>query len=266
MSLRTIINSVKRLVFTLIVLVVLTLVSVYVFDGLIAERMGYTGVLHQVGRILIVIIFGSIAIFLIRRSKYIVSKHVGVHTATVFQYFMILIASVIMLFSFLQILQVSPNTLLIGGGVITIVFGLIISTFVGNILAGTLVLMTHQFKVGDTVLVNNIPCEVEEITSLVTKVKNDVSGEIAIPNTAIMQGMVMITSFRDTTVNSPTRLPYALGDRIYTTYLNQEGVVTELTPFHTKIILDSGKEIMFMNSSVLTGSVAVAKINDKSKN
>jgi hypothetical protein len=32
--------------------------------------------------------------------------------------------------------------------------------------------------------------------------------------------------------------------------MSQEGVVKELTPFHTKILLDSGKELTFLNSSV----------------
>jgi small-conductance mechanosensitive channel len=126
--------------------------------------------------------------------------------------------------------------------------------------------MTHPYKVGDTVLINNIPCKVEKITSLVTRVKNDSGGQIAIPNTAIMQGSVIVTAFGDSDADVVGRLPYAKGDRIYTTYLNQEGVVSEITPFHTRIVLDSGKELTFLNTSVLTGTVAIARIHDKPKN
>jgi small-conductance mechanosensitive channel len=259
------VSSLKRFIFILIVLVVLTIVSVSLFDQLIAEPIGLTLLLHQAGRILIVVVFGSIAIVIIRRSKHLLSKHVGEHAATIFQFFMMLTAGIVMIFSFLHILQVSPSNLLVGGGIVTIVFGLVISTFVGNILAGTLVLMTHPFKVGDTIMVNNIPCKVEAITSLATKVKNDIGGRITIPNTAIMQGSVIVTSFSDYDADV-SRLPYVLGDRIYTTYLNQEGVVTELTPFHTRILLDSGKEVTFLNTSVLTGNVAVARICEKPKN
>jgi small-conductance mechanosensitive channel len=245
---------------------VLTLVSVYLFDQLVAEPIGLNLLLHQAGRILIVVAFGLITIVVIRRSKHLLSKHVGVHAATIFQFFMILVTCIVMIFAFLHILQVAPSNLLIGGGIVSIVFGLIISTFVGNILAGTLVLMTHPFKAGDTIMVNNIPCKVEEITALVTKVKNDIGGRIAIPNTAIMQGSVIVTSFSDHDTDVVSRLPYTLGDRIYTTYLNQEGVVTALTPFHTRILLDSGKEVTFLNTSVLMGSVAVARICEKPKN
>ena len=100
---------------------------------------------------------------------------------------------------------------------------------------------------------------------MATKVKNDLGGRISIPNTAIMQGGVIVTSFSGPDIDVMSRLPYAQGDRIYTTYLNQEGIVTELTPFHTRILLDSDKEVTFLNTSVLTGNVAVARIHKKPK-
>jgi small-conductance mechanosensitive channel len=106
---------------------------------------------------------------------------------------------------------------------------------------------------------------VEKITSLTTRVKNDFGGHITIPNTAIMQGSVIITSFDEYKADVVSRLPYVKGDRIYTTYLNQEGVVIDITPFYTRILLDSGKELTFLNTSVLTGNVAVARIHDGKK-
>jgi small-conductance mechanosensitive channel len=257
------VSSLKRFVLSVAALVVLTLVSVFLFDQLVAEQIGLSGLFRQTGRALIVVLFGFLIIFSIRRSRHLLSKHVGVHLATVFQFFMILGVGIVLIFAFLDIFQVSPSSLLIGGGIVSIVVGLVVSTFVGNILAGTLVLMTHPFRVGDTVLVNNVPGRVEEITAMATKVKNDVGGRIVIPNTAIMQGGVIITSFSGHEADVMVRLPYSSGDRIYTTYLNQEGVVTELTSFYTKILLDSGKELTFLNTSVLTGNVAVARICEK---
>jgi small-conductance mechanosensitive channel len=244
----------------------LTFFFVYLFDQLITEQTGLSDVFHQVGRILIIIISGSIAILVIRSSKPLLSKHVGVHAATVFQLLMIAITIIVVIFSFLHILHVEPSTLLISGGIVSIVFGLVVSSSVGDFIAGTFVLMTHPYRVGDTVLINNIPCKVEKITSLVTSVKNDFGGRITIPNMAIRQGSVIVTSFKDTDTDMVSRLPYAKGDRIYTTYLNQEGIVTELTPFQTRILLDSGKELTFLNTSILTGTVAVARICGKQKN
>jgi small-conductance mechanosensitive channel len=264
-ALQGFVGSLKRFIFALIILVVLTLVSVYLFDQLIAEQIGLTGLFHQTGRALIIVLFGSVIILVIRQSKHLLSKHVGVHPATVFQFFMILAVGIVMIFALLNIFEVSPGNLLLGGGIVSIVIGLVVSTFVGNVLAGTLVLMTHPFKVGDTVLINNVPGRVEEITAMATKVKNDIGGRIVIPNSAIMQGGVIVTSFSDNGVDLVGRLPYASGDRIYTTYLNQEGVVIELTPFYTKILLDSSKELTFLNTSVLTGNIAVARVCEKQK-
>jgi len=71
----------------------------------------------------------------------------------------------------------------------------------------------------------------------------------------------MVTRFRpDQISGAVNRLPYQKGDRVYTTYMNSEGVVEELDPMHTRIRLDSGMEITFLNNSVLSGTVAVAKV------
>lgn len=258
------VKSLKRFVLILLLLLVVALTVAILFDQLIAAQVQLATILAQTIRTVIVVFFGSITILFIRHSKHLVSKYVGVHTASVFQFFTILAVSIVMIFAALHIFDVSPTALLIGGGVVSIVMGLVISTFVGNILAGTLVLMTNPFRVGDTVVINNVPGKVQEITAMVTRIKNDFGGIIVVPNTAIIQGGVIITRFPTQDTDLITRLPYSLGDRVYTTYMNGEGRVTELTPFRTKIILDSGRELTFMNSSVILGSVAVARISQES--
>jgi uncharacterized membrane protein (UPF0182 family) len=75
-------RSLEWLLATLLILVVLTLVSVYVFDQLIGQLAGITSIVQQAGRISIVIISGFIAILLIRRSKRILSKYIGDHAAS----------------------------------------------------------------------------------------------------------------------------------------------------------------------------------------
>jgi small-conductance mechanosensitive channel len=255
------VSSVKRFVLIVVLLITIAFGLVFSFDQLISPRIQLATLIAQTVRTGIVVAFGGGIIFFIRRYRPLLSKYVGVHLAAFFQSLMIVIVGIVMVLTSLDIFQVSPTTLLVGGGIASIVIGLVISTFVGNILAGTLVLITHPFKVGDAIMVNNIPGKIEEITSMVTRIKSDIGGLTVIPNTAIVQGGVIITTFpaQDTSVRG--RLPYSLGDRIYTTYMNQEGLVKELTPFHTRILLDSGKELTFLNSSVLTGTVAVAKIS-----
>jgi small-conductance mechanosensitive channel len=159
----------------------------------------------------------------------------------------------------LHTLGVSPESLLTGAGIASLTIGIIISTFVGGILSGALVFTTHGFRVGDDVLINNIPGRIVDITALVTKIRTDV-GQISVPNSAIASGSVILTAIHKHEIKSFNRLPYEAGDRVITTYINEEGIVKELTPFHTVIKLDSGREVTFLNNSVLTGMIAVAKI------
>ncbi len=46
--------------------------------------------------------------------------------------------------------------------------------------------------------------------------------------------------------------------------MNEQGIVKELTAFHTIIQLDSGKEITYLNNSILSGAVTIAKITEPS--
>jgi small-conductance mechanosensitive channel len=238
-----------------------TLSVALVFDQLVAVSTKLSVLVAQTIRTVLVVAFGSIIILFIRRFRSLLSRRVGVHPATIFQFFMVIIVVIVMIFAVLNIFQVPATTLLVGGGVVSIVLGLVISTFVGNILAGTLVLMTNPYRVGDDVLVNNMPGKILEITAMTTRIMNYAGGQMVIPNAAIIQGAVIVTKVSGRETVSLSRLPYSQGDRVYTTYMSAEGVVRELTPFYTKILLDSGRELTFLNNSVLAGSVAVARIS-----
>jgi small-conductance mechanosensitive channel len=254
------VSSLKRFVSILLILIVVALSITFVFDTLLATPLFPEVLIRQEVRTVIVIVFASAIILFIRRSKMLMSKRIGVYPTMIFQFFLILIISIIAVFDILSIFEVSATTLLVSGGIVSIVIGLVISTFVGNILAGALVLVTNPFRIGDAVLINNVPGRVEDINALVTRIRNDVGGQIVIPNTAIVQGGVIVTRIagHETVVHS--RLPYNVGDRIYTTYMSSEGEVKEVTPLHTKILLDSGRELTFLNNTVLAGLVAVAKV------
>ena len=210
-------------------------------------------------RIAVIIGFWLAILFFIRRSKPVIANHFGDQPATVVQIFLGSIAVLVMIFALLRMLGVSPESLLAGAGIVSVTVGIIVSTFVGSVLAGALVFVTHRFRVGDNVMVNNVPGKITEITALATRVRTDI-GHIAIPNSAIASGTVIITRIHPHETVSHSRLPYSQGDRVVTTYMPGEGTVKEITPIHTRILLDSGKELFFLNSSILTGAVAVAKI------
>ena len=253
------VDSFKRFAIALTFLIVLSLSTVYLFDVFVAAPINLPIFSRQTFRIILIVGFWLVILLFLQRTKPFMTARIGAQAATVLQFSMGAIAVLVMGFGVLHTLGVSPESLLTGAGIASITIGLIISTFVGGILSGALVFTTHSFRVGDAVLVNNIPGRITDMTALVTKIRTDV-GQMSIPNSAIASGSVVITAIDKYESKSHSRLPYALGDRVISTYMNEEGVVKELTPLHTVIVLDSGKELTFLNNSVLSGAVAVAKV------
>ncbi len=254
------IPSWQRLVLYLIITLILTIGTLYIFHQFIAEPISLSKLIEQAVEIIIIVAFWSAAIVIIRRFKPLITQRIGNQAATIVQYVILAIAILIMLFGILNVLQVSATDLLASAGIISITVGLVISTFVGSLLSGFLVFTTYQFKVGDNVMVNTIPGKVTEMTALVMRIQTDV-GQITIPNSAIASGGIIITSVRK--YEEPLkegRLHYAVGDRVITSYNNEQGIVKEVTLLQTIIRLDSGKEITFLNNSVLSGAVPIAKI------
>lgn len=251
----------KKFITITVLLIVCASAAIFLFEQQVAEPVKLSTLLRQSIDTAIVIIAGSAIVFLIRRFRNVMVKRIGPQLATIFQLFMMLIAIVITLFTVLDIFQVSAMALLLGGGIVTLVIGLIVSNLVGSTFAGTLILISNAFKVGDNVLVNNVPGRIEEITTMFTRIRNDMGGMIVIPNTALISGSIIVTKMPHDDSAPGSRLPYTLGDRVYTTYLNENGTVKEITPLQTKILLDSGKTITFLNTSVMTGMVAIARID-----
>jgi small-conductance mechanosensitive channel len=253
------IDSFKKFAIVLTFLIVSGFGTVYLFDLFVAAPINVFTFSRETFRIILIVGFWLVTLLVIRHAKSFMPARIGAQAATVLQFSMGAIAVLVMSFGVLHTLGISPDSLLAGAGIATVTIGLIISTFVGGVLAGALVFTTHSFKVGDDVLVNNIPGKIIDMTILVTKIRTDV-GQMSIPNSAIASGMVIVIAMHKHETKSLSRLPYVIGDRIFTTYMNEEGVVQELTPLHTVIVLDSGKELTFLNNSVLSGAVAIAKI------
>ncbi len=253
------VDSFKRFFILLTFVMILGISTIYIFDLFVAAPINMPIFLKQAFRIILILGFWLTIILLLRHATPFLTASIGTQAATVLQFSIGAIAVLVMSFGVLHTLGVSPETLLMGAGITSITIGLIISTFVGGILAGALVFTIHQFKVGDNVIVNNIPGKVTDITALVTRIRTDV-GQMSIPNSAIASGAVIITAVHKYDAKSQSRLPYSVGDRVITTYMNEEGVIRELTPLHTTLLLDSGKELTFLNNSILAGTVAIAKI------
>ena len=257
-------DSFKRFAIFLTFLIILGFSIIYIFDLFVVVPINLPILLIQVFRIILILGFWVTIILLLRHAKPFMTRRIGNQATTVLQFSLGAVSVLVMSFGVMHTLGVSPEALLTGAGIASITIGLVISTFVGGILAGALVFTTHRFRVGDSVIVNNIPGKVMDITALVTIIRTDV-GQMSIPNSAIASGAVIITAIHKYEAKSESRLPYVIEDRVVTTYMKGEGTVKELTPLHTTILLDSGKELTFLNNSILSGTVAIAKITQTKK-
>lgn len=255
-----VIPSLQRLVVYLIVTLALTVAALYVFNQFIAPKpLTFSETLSEAVSIIIIISFLSAAIAIVRRFRPFMSQRMGSQISTIVYYVILTIAILFAVFGILNTVGVRSTDLLTGAGIISITVGLVISTFVGNLLSGLLVFTNYRFKVGDSVLVNSVPGKVIEMTALVMRIQTD-TGQITIPNSAIASGGVIITAARGDEMPKESRLHYNVGDRVITSFMNEQGTVKEITAFYTTIRLDSGKEVTYQNSSILSGGVVVAKI------
>ena len=250
--------SLQRLVAYLVITLVLTIITLVIFHEFVAGPISLSKLLEQAVNVIIILGFGLTATAIIRHFKPLVAQRMGDQAATILQYVMFAIAAIFMTFGILNILQVSATDLLAGAGIISITAGRVISTFVGSILSGFLVFTNYQFKVGDNIVVNNVPGKVVEMTALVMRIHTNI-GQVTIPNSAIASGGVIITVVRDYETYE-SRFHYKAGDRVVTSYMNEEGTVKEITPYHTIIQLDSGKEVTFLTNNIMSGAVVIAKI------
>ncbi|MGD6853056.1 MAG: mechanosensitive ion channel domain-containing protein [Candidatus Bathyarchaeia archaeon] len=258
-ALAGIVNSLKKLAAFLVFIVILAGVTLAIFDFFVAGSMNLSSTVNMLFSLTIVFIFAAVAFYLLGRTKKLLTPHIGLQAATVAQVLLLILAGTVTGFVVLLLFNFDPAPLLASAGIITITVGLIISTFVGGILSGALVFTTHQLKIGDSVMVNNVPGKVSDMSALVTRIRTDV-GQITIPNSAIASGGVIVTAVLPQEPGLASRLPYVLGDRVITYFRNEEGIVKELTPLRTTVLLDSGKEITFLNNAVLSGATVVAKI------
>ena len=254
-----ILGSIRKLFFLLIFVVILALITVGIFELVIVGPTNLPTVIEQIGNLIILFTFSAIAFYFLRRVKDLLTPRAGLQAATIIHFFALAIAGMVVVLAVFEIFHVPFSTILTSAGIISVTIGLIVSTFVGGILSGALVFTTHKLKIGDSVMVNNMPGKVSDMTALVTRIRTDI-GQITIPNNAIASGSIIVTTVLPIEPALESRLPYVVGNRVLTSFQNEQGIVKELTPFHTTVLLDSGKELTFLNNAVLSGTIIIAKI------
>jgi small-conductance mechanosensitive channel len=260
--LANLITSIKKLFAFVLATVIIAAITIFVVDFFIAGPMNVSDTLRLLGNISLVVGFTLMTIYGLSKIKNLLEPHVGIQASTILEYIAVTVTVAVAFFITLGFFGVSASALLTSAGIITVTVGLIISTFVGGILSGALVFTTYKYKIGDAVMVNNVPGKVSDMTALVMRIRTDI-GQITIPNSAIASGGVILTAVLPPQEALETRLPYKAGDRVLTSFKNEEGTIKEVTGYHTVIQLDSGRELTFLNNSIFTGAVVVVKVTEK---
>ena len=91
-----IIPSWQRLVLYLIITLILTIGTLYIFHQFIAGPISLSKLIEQAVEIIIIVVFWSAAIVIIRRFKPLMTQRIGNQAATIVQYVMLAIAILIM--------------------------------------------------------------------------------------------------------------------------------------------------------------------------
>ncbi|MDE1827079.1 MAG: mechanosensitive ion channel [Thaumarchaeota archaeon] len=240
-------------------------ISLHLFELFVAPSIGVTHIHIQIVSVIAIAIIAFAVITATRRLlKEFASKTHPQFSASL-TFFIIIFITLVASLAILDQLNVNPQEILISGGVAAIILGIGVSTIVGNILSGGLMLTTYPAKIGDSVHVvnDNVRGKIGEINMFYTKIQTDEGKEYIIPNNAIIQGNVRI--LKDIPIAE--QLPYSEGDVIEISGPLEKyiGTVIRVTSKFTTILNDERtKEYILANNMILQGNFTIVKHRTKS--
>jgi small-conductance mechanosensitive channel len=199
-----------------------------------------------------------------RRLIQKMTSRLGLHVSASISFFIVVTISLIAIIILMYQWNIDPQSILIGGGVAAIIVGIGISTIVGNILSGGIMLTTFPAKVGDSIYIlnDNIHGNIEEVNLLYTKIMTDQGTEYIVPNNAILQGQIRITK----DLSRYDQLPFVEGDHVELTNSSKTyiGTVYKITPNFTTVYNDDDKnEVIVSNSAIIAGQFVIIKNSNK---
>ena len=251
-------EELKTLAIKLIILIVAVRISIAIFEFFFASSLGLGHNHILVGETMATIIVSFVIVTLIRRALKTIPSKIPSHLVASISFFSIIIICLASSLILLYLWGIQLQTILVGGGIAAIVIGLGMSTIVGNILSGAIMLTTFPAKIGDSIFVvnDNIRGTIDEISALYTKISTTDGTEYLVPNSAIIQGSLRI--LKETSLKS--YLPYEEGDKIELSNGSEKfsGIVTKITSKFTTL-LDDDTEIIVANSSILEGNSIIMK-------
>jgi len=240
-------------------------ISLHLFELFVAPSVGVTHTHIQIASVIAVVVISFAVIKATRRLLKEFARKTHPQFSASLSFFIIILVSLAASFAILHQLNVNPQEILISGGVAAIILGIGLSTIIGNILSGGLILTTYPAKIGDSIHVvnDNIRGKIDEINIFYTKIQTDEGKEYIIPNNAIIQGDVRI--LKDTPISE--QLPYSEGDIVEITGPLEKyvGTVIKITSKFTTILNDERtKEYILANSMILQGNFTIVKHRAKS--
>jgi len=265
----TLMQALVSLAIRTIIVITLTWAILYLFESVLAQHLGITDLQINISGSVATIAISFVLITTIRRLIHKSIPMISQHLMAVISSFVVILVSLVSIIVLMYMWNFDPQTILVGGGVVAIVVGIALSTIVGNILSGGLVLTSFPSKIGDAVFIvnDNIRGVIEEVNLLYTKVITDVGTEYYVPNSAVVQGTVRLIKEG---VTIKDQLPFSEGDHIElaSSSINNRyvGKVIKITlRFSSLITDDESKEVMLSNSSIISGQFVIIKDRVKNK-
>jgi len=112
--------SFKRFAIVLTFLTILGFSTIYLFDVFMAMPIDIPLFLRQTLRIILILGFWLLILYLLHRSKPVLTAQIGAQAASVVQITLQAVAIIIAGFGVLHTLGVAPEALLTGAGIVTI--------------------------------------------------------------------------------------------------------------------------------------------------
>lgn len=262
---QTALTQFRTLAIKVVILIAAVRIGILFFEIFAVPSLGIGHSPIIIGETMATIVIAFVVIYLIRNLLKRIPTKIPSNLIASISFFSIIIISLVTLLILLYIWGVQPQTVLLGGGVAAIIIGIGLSTIVGNIFSGALMLTTYPAKIGDAVFIitDNIHGTIKDITTLYTKVSAESGREYLVPNSAIIQGFIRIAKEESLSI----QLPYFEGDIIEVSNGSQKlaGLVIKIAPRATTILDDEEKEVVIPNRYVLNDNTIIKKISTKNK-
>lgn len=253
-------NELRNLAIKAFTIAIGAWITLYIIEIFASPSIGLKHSHIQLAEGVITITISLLTIISTRRILHKFSNKVHPQFSAGISFFIIILVTLIASISILYQWNVNPQQILVGGGVAAIIIGIGVSTIIGNIFAGGLMLTTFPAKIGDSVFIvnDNVRGKIEEITIMYTKVMTERGTEYVVPNNAIIQGNIRMTK------ESPLeqQLPFTEGVHVELTSSSDRysGTIIKITSnFSTILSDDRKKETIISNQMILDGKFIITK-------